>query len=136
MALAPIMIRIVGCIGKFHGYLPEAASGKHHIMAKKAVSKRLANHHRLTGIISVLYAHAKGSYGGWPELRQISWKEESLLWRVVMGWQDSVECRSRRSDAESPEDPTIFRTFCYLFANTRFQNSGCDLHICFFWIFF
>ena len=65
MALAPIMIRIVRCMGKFHGYLPEAASGKHHIMAKKAVSKRLANHHRAAGKISVLYAHARGSYGGW-----------------------------------------------------------------------
>ena len=103
---------------------------------KMAVSKSLAHHHRAAGKISVLYAHVRGSYGGWPELRQIAWKEESLLWRLVMRWQDSVECRSSRSDAESPEDLTIFRTFCYLFASTRFQNSGCDLHICFFWMFF
>ena len=32
---------------------------------KMAVSKRLANHHRAAGKISVLYAHARGSYGGW-----------------------------------------------------------------------
>ena len=32
---------------------------------KMAVSKRLADHHRVAGKISVLYAHARGSYGGW-----------------------------------------------------------------------
>ena len=32
---------------------------------KMAVSKRLANHHRAAGKISVLYAHARGSYSGW-----------------------------------------------------------------------
>ena len=30
-----------------------------------AVSKRLDDHHRVAGKISVLYAHARGSYGGW-----------------------------------------------------------------------
>ena len=30
-----------------------------------AVSKRLADHHRVAGKISVLYAHARGSYGEW-----------------------------------------------------------------------
>ena len=32
---------------------------------KMAVSKRLADHHRVAGKISVLYAHARGSYGEW-----------------------------------------------------------------------
>ena len=103
---------------------------------KMAVSKRLANHHRAAGKISVLYAHARSSYGGYDSTQANSTKKEGLLRRVVMEWQDSVECRSCRSDAESPEDPSISRTFYYLFANTRFQNSGCDLFIGFFRIFF
>ena len=49
-------------MGKFHGYLPEAASGKHHIMAKKAVSKRLANHHRAAGKISALYIQTSSDH--------------------------------------------------------------------------
>ena len=32
---------------------------------KMAVSKRLANHHRAAGKISVLYVHTRSSYGGW-----------------------------------------------------------------------
>ena len=85
---------------------------------KMAVSKRLADHHRAAGKIPVLYAHARGSYDGWDSTQANSTKKEGLLCRVVMEWQDSVECRSSRSNAESPKDLTIFRTFYYLFANT------------------
>ena len=51
---------------------------------KMAVSKRLANHHRAAGKISVLYAHARGSCGGWASVQANSMKKEGLLWRVVM----------------------------------------------------
>ena len=85
---------------------------------KMAVLKLMTDHHRAAGKIPVLYAHARGSYGGWDSTQANSTKKEGLLRRVVMEWQDSVECRSCRSDAESPEDLTIFRTFYYLFANT------------------
>ena len=32
---------------------------------KMAFSKRIANHHRAAGKISVLYVHTRSSYGGW-----------------------------------------------------------------------
>ena len=85
---------------------------------KMAVLKRMTDYHRAAKRILIPYAHARGSCGGCASVQANSMKKEGLLWRVVMEWPDSVECRSSRSDAESPEDLTIFRTFYYLFANT------------------
>ena len=84
MTLAPIMVRIVGCPGKFCGYLPESPSEYAGKRLKMVVSKRLADYHRAAGKISVLYAHARGSYGGWDSTRVNNLKKEGLLCRVVM----------------------------------------------------
>ena len=46
---------------------------------KMAVSKRLANHHRAAGKISVLYAHARGSYGGWARTQENSTKRRKFV---------------------------------------------------------
>ena len=85
-----------------------------------AVLKRMTDHHRAAGKISVLYAHARGFYGEWARTHVNNLERRKFVVARDDEWQDSVECQSSRSDAESPEDLTIFRTFYQLLTNTCF----------------
>ena len=90
---------------------------------KMAVSKRLADHHRAARKISVLYAHARGSYGKWDSTHVNNLKRRKFVVSRGNGMAElsgMPEQPLRRRKSGRPHDLPDF----LLFIRKHSTNTG------------
>ena len=101
-------------------------------MAKKAVSKRLANHHRAAGKISVLYAHARGSYGGWARTHVNNLERRKFVVARgdgIAGLSGMPEQPFRRRKSGRPHDLPDFLLFIHKHPLSKFWLQSAHLFL-------
>ena len=99
---------------------------------KMAVSKRLADHHRVAGKISVLYAHARGFYGGWARTQTNSMKRRKFVVARgdgMAGLSGMPEQPLRRRKSGRPHDLPDFLLFIHKHPLSKFWLRSAHLFL-------